>query len=91
MKRNGQREQIVSFWAVGMSEIYSMFAVTENAFILLSFYKEPLPFTPPSLKVTLFSLIHLSSFFSIKSSGVRQMTKTNKHNKVEYPNWPEKK
>lgn len=42
MKRIGQREQIISCWAVGMSEdgaeIYSMFAVTENALILLSFY-----------------------------------------------------
>lgn len=42
MKRIEQREQIVSCWVVGMSEdgaeIYSMFAVPENALILLSFY-----------------------------------------------------
>ena len=42
VKRIEQREQIVSCWVVGMSEdraeIYSMFAVPENALILLSFY-----------------------------------------------------
>ena len=30
-----------------------------------------------------------SSIFNIESSGARQMTKINKHNKAEYPNWPE--
>lgn len=42
VKRIGQRKHIVSCWVVGMSEdgpeIYSMFAGTENALILLSFY-----------------------------------------------------
>lgn len=93
VKRIGQRKQIVSCWAVGCRKMGRKSTVCLQWRKMLWFC---CLFTIGSViiystlsKSNLALIYSTSSIFNVESSGARQMTKINKHNKAEYYNWPE--